>query len=195
LASFRREIETAHRGTPVERDHTLALVSQSLDLQSRICAYAHSNGLSHLRFIGAGSWSTVFESSDHRILRITPKTRPRPRHPAILQAYSERLIGEGPSRVKVEILPRLRTDNVTKEDCALIVDALTSSGFCTTDVFRRNIGKLPDGTPLLIDPDDEYAPKVIATFSPSLRAFKTPDGRTWKQYQAFPGLDPERSHE
>jgi hypothetical protein len=191
---FSRTIETARLETLVEPDHTLSLIAASPDLQRRVCSYARSCGLSHLKFLGSGSWSTVFESDEGRILRITPNPRPRPRHPAILQAYSECVITGGTIRVKLEILPRLRTDNVTREDCTLIVNALVSSGFFITDIFRRNTGRLPDGTPLLIDPDDEYPPIVIGTLGPALNIFKT-NGGGWKQHEAFPGLRRGRSPE
>lgn len=102
------------------------------------------------RQIRVGYSSLVFPFGDI-VVRLSKKAHrepPRMNEPEILQPlYKQDL----PHEMTVEILPRVETKNVSRTDVLDLQISLIKRGLYFFDGKTPNIGKLPDGTPIIVD--------------------------------------------
>lgn len=115
-------------------------------------------GFRHFRFLGTGTYSLVLHTTDNQVVRIFDTQfapAQRPLHPAILQPISSTPVHAGKHSFIVEVLPKVRTDNVSKEDIGMLEKVFRRSGISVHDLdLSGNVGYIrvnDRDIPVLVD--------------------------------------------
>jgi len=168
--------------------------------------YLDDIGIRRLSYLGQGSFSLIFQTTDDKIVRIVDleevrktecidESDERPNLPQILQPISTHQIGD----LQIEILPRVlnkedipsnRLDEVFAASEELI-SAIGKEGYIFGDSGYKNIGVMKDGTLVVIDGGAVRK----ASIDPSIEDvvveetdWVSADG-TWKQKQLYPEIE------
>lgn len=122
------------------------------------------------RFVGNGAEAVVVAPNDKEVVRLAlainrpstyrigdrrnitfPPFEERPNIPQVLQPTSTNQVG----KVLIERLPRVATfphTNFEESDTKRLQTGLNESGYYASDLHQRNLGRLPNGEPIIIDP-------------------------------------------
>ncbi len=162
-------------------------------LTDDISEYLAGLGVRRISFLNNGANAIVFKITNHQLLRISldAKENPRPLHPAILQPICTQYVGENEKRIRIELLPEVETKDISKDDVEVVCSALVQSGFAPNmDKHVSNVGKLLDGTPILLDPGYiEKRPSTQEILVEGLHLENWFDGKgKWKQHMFYPAL-------
>ncbi len=116
-------------------------------------------GFRRFEYLGSGAHAVGLHATEGQVVRLCREmddvTMERPFHPVILQPIETRHIKTCGVSVRVEILPKVRTDIVTDADISMVYHAMTDSGWFVGDVSKEgNVGIIEVGgkrVPVLID--------------------------------------------
>lgn len=158
------------------------------------------------KVLGAGHTAIVFETPEGKALRISRANGERPQIPEMIQA--EKTERAGPWQI--ETSPKADTAGITEADVAAMEKTLNERGYTFSDPGTDNLGRLPDGRLVVIDPgavsklrdlagraDEPAPPAGPDLFSarkevvPSERRSTNGEGRSLPRHetQPAPGLD------
>ncbi|NBO18070.1 MAG: hypothetical protein EBV03_02380 [Proteobacteria bacterium] len=127
-------------------------------------------------YVGAGDNAVVLQpSKDSRfVVRIAFENFDRPAIAQVLQATKSQKLGA----LRLELLPRLNTRGVELKHIRMLEKGLKENGYRFSDPKPENIGLLPDGTPVILDPGSVDA--LLATRIINAVRRKKPDNREWQ---------------
>ena len=129
-------------------------------MQAAVEKKLNSLGFRHFEYVGKGVKSVALHSTENQVLRISIDERnqltKRPLLPGILQPIATHIVKYGAARVRVEILPRVRTEGVKQEHIDMLREALLRSGYHVGDIDKPgNVGLIDmkrGSIPVLVDP-------------------------------------------
>lgn len=114
-------------------------------------------GFRHFSYVGAGEFALALHTVDNQVVRLCDGLfeRERIKHPAILQPIDTHRFSVDGKEYMIEVLPRVRTDNVKKNDSEKVKRALELSGIEVFDVRKAgNVGYIDvngKDVPVLVD--------------------------------------------
>ncbi len=101
------------------------------------------------RVIGGGVGSVVLDIGGNRVARIGRGTpAPVPNIPEVLQPLAQQQVGGW----RVEIFPQVDTTGITDADVVQVQQQLGARGYQFSDAGTDNLGRLPDGRVVVLDP-------------------------------------------
>ena len=136
---------------------------------ARVEEFLASENIDKVAFIGLGSEAIVVQTHDNEVLRIfNQSTGERPDTPEMLQPHA---VARG-GGLLLEFVLKADTKNVTQDDRNALIASVIENGYMFDDSKMSNIGKLQDGTPIIIDGDAlKEIPKIVQPIAkPVLRA-------------------------
>lgn len=149
-------LEQIHRECPAAIDQPVVMniLECKKGLLKKVERTLDNMGFRRFKLLSYGQHAIALESTDNQIIRISDSSyeSSRPKHPAILQPIDKIAL---PSGCVIEILPRVRTSNITQEQYRKLHNALHSSGLHVQDILKPgNVGIMVIGNqelPVLID--------------------------------------------
>ncbi len=150
----------AHAGaTPIIGDIAYMLV-ENRELLAHVQQKLADMGFRRFEFIGAGTVAMAMHTTRDQVVRIGPEnddyTLERPIHPAILQPICTEHIRFQGHAIRVEVLPKVRTEGVTPNHLRRLKEALRLSNLEVLDLgVKGNVGLMDVGgqsVPVVIDP-------------------------------------------
>ncbi len=156
---------------PIAAD-ILGMASAQEDLAS-LDRLVRDRGLAITGIAGAGASSLALDAGPMIVRVGTGELAPRAHVAEMLQAHEQGRLGS----IRYEILPRVDTNGMTEAHVDQLVDALEAKGYAFPDRGVDNIGRLPNGNLVVLDPGSVQA-----------RANATTDDR--RAVEAYQGTRP-----
>ena len=135
-----------------------SVLNMSSTIFNGINAYLEQLGITSMQFENCGDNTLVFGAPDNLMLKInTNESAPDDAiKDFVLQPLVHHRFEHKMHSAKLRIVPRVNTKDVTKEHVNALGIALAKRGYVFWDNKLENnlenVGLLPDGTPVLIDP-------------------------------------------
>ncbi len=100
-------------------------------------------------YVGGGAGSVVLDIGGDRVARMGRGTAtPLPNIPEVLQPLAQQTLGD----LRVEIFPKVETAGITEAEVQQMHQSLAAQGYAFSDAGTDNLGRLPDGRLVVIDP-------------------------------------------
>jgi hypothetical protein len=162
LLNAQRETRYGPWPDPVAQD--ILAAKKARDNLAQLDRLISSRGLLAKGIAGAGASSIVIDAG-HSVIRLgVGELAQRAPIAEMLQTTESGYIGH----IRYEIVPRVSTVNITDADVDVMAQTLATKGYFFTDRGTDNLGRLPDGKLVVLDPgavrampnarpDDAYA--------------------------------------
>lgn len=143
-----------------EYNGALQIVTHNAEIREMLHRELDGLGIKSFSFIARGKEAFIAKISDEQVIRVSSNLAVEPLQiPEVLQPVFSKIISSPDNAgLRIEVLPYLKNQGITKEHKEALCIAISKRGFYFTDPKLhtdsqkdQNVMLLPDGTPIVVD--------------------------------------------